>query len=52
LEEPQRFERTLQLVTDMDQAAYNKVVAGAFALGERYLTDPTPVERSWKMFNA
>jgi glycosyltransferase involved in cell wall biosynthesis len=51
LEEPERFERTLQQVIDMDQAAFDKLAVGAFALGERYLMDPAPVDASWRMFN-
>jgi hypothetical protein len=35
----------------MDQAAFDKLAVGAFALGERYLMDPAPVDASWRMFN-
>ena len=52
LEDPQRFARTIQELVDMDQSAFDRLSAGAFALGKRYLTDPAPVERSWKMFRS
>jgi len=50
LEDPERFTSTVQQATDMDQASYDQLVNGAYALGTRYLNDPTPVERSFRMF--
>lgn len=50
LEDPERFTSTLQRVTDLDQAAFDQLVQGAYALGTRYLNDPAPVERSFRMF--
>lgn len=50
LEDPERFTRTLQRATDLDQAAFDQLVQGAYALGTRYLNDPAPVERSFRMF--
>lgn len=50
LEDPERFTSTVQQATDMDQTSYDQLVNGAYALGTRYLNDPTPVERSFRMF--
>ncbi|HNU56716.1 MAG TPA: glycosyltransferase [Flavobacteriales bacterium] len=50
LEDPARFTAALQQAVDMDQAAYDRLVHGAYAIGARYLNDPDPVERSYQMF--
>lgn len=50
LEDPGRFTTVLQAAVDMDQQAYDRLVQGAYAMGSRYLNDPAPVERSYRMF--
>lgn len=44
------FESALQTAVDMDQTAYDALARGAYAMGTRYLNDPEPVERSFRMF--
>ena len=44
------FERALQTAVDLDQTAYDALARGAYAMGTRYLNDPAPVERSFRMF--
>lgn len=50
LEDPARFSAVLQQAVDMDQAAYDELIGGAYAMGSRYLNDPAPVERSHRIF--
>ncbi len=50
LEAPDRFTDVLQLLVDMDQATYDRLIKGAYALGSRYLNDPVPVELTFAMF--
>lgn len=50
LEDPDRFSAVLQQAVDMDQAVYDELVSGAYAMGSRYLNDRAPVERSHRMF--
>lgn len=50
LEAPGQFVQVIQQAVDMDQATYDRLAQGAYATGARYLTDPTPVERSYRMF--
>jgi glycosyltransferase involved in cell wall biosynthesis len=50
LEEPERFRRVLQELTDMDDQAYQKLADGAFALGLRYLSDKSALEKCLAMF--
>ena len=52
LEAPERFRAVLQELVDMDQQAYDVLVQGAYTLGDRYLNDPAPVERSYNLFCA
>ncbi len=52
LEDPNRFSEVLQQMVDMDQAAYDRLSDGAYAMGMRYLTDPVPVKRSLALFTA
>lgn len=52
LEDPARFTSTLQQAVDMDQKAYDRLVQGAYGIGARYLNDPDPVERSYRMFKS
>ena len=40
------FTEAAQGMMDMDQLAYDPWTLGAFALGERYLSDPAPVQRT------
>ena len=44
------LEHALQTAVDMDQMAYDVLARGAYAMGTRYLNDPAPVERSFRMF--
>jgi glycosyltransferase involved in cell wall biosynthesis len=50
LEHPEGFEAALQQAVDMDQRTYDERVRGAYAMGSRYLNDPAPVQRSFRMF--
>lgn len=50
LEDPGRFTGALQQLIDVDQARFDALARGAFALGERYLNDPANVERSSALF--
>ncbi|MCC6542527.1 MAG: glycosyltransferase [Flavobacteriales bacterium] len=50
LEDDARFTATLQRAVDMDQVGLDRLVEGAYAIGARYLNDPLPVERSFRMF--
>ena len=49
LTERNPFTEATQRLVDMDQAAYDPWVAGAFTLGERYLNDPAPVKRTLEL---
>ncbi len=44
------FHRTLQELVYMDQVQYDAIADGAFAMGTRYLNDPTPIQQSLSMF--
>jgi glycosyltransferase involved in cell wall biosynthesis len=50
LERPAAFTQAIQELVDMDQVAYDRWSAGAFALGARYLADPAPIEKSLALF--
>lgn len=50
LEDPEAFERVLQTAVDMGQAEHDTLVHGAKAMGDRYLSDPRPLERTYRMF--
>lgn len=50
LDRPEAFSRAIDRVVAMDQAAYDQWAAGAFRRGGRYLSDPTLVEASFKLF--
>lgn len=43
------FTAAMQELVDMDQHAYDTIVAGAFAIGDAYLNDPAPVEGTARM---
>ncbi len=45
------FARALDQLLHADQRQFDRWCAGAFALGERYLNDTEPVERSYLMFH-
>ena len=47
---PERYTAAIQTLVDMDQAAYDAWSSGAYALGKRYLSDPIPVELSYRLF--
>ena len=51
LEEPERFRGVIEELVAMDQPAYDAWVRGAAALGQRYLADPSSVERSLALFS-
>lgn len=44
------FARTIDRVAAMDQEEYDQWSEGAFKRGDRYLSDPTLVESSYKLF--
>ena len=46
LDRPSLFTEAAQGLMDMDQVTYDPWTLGAFALGERYLSDPAPVKRT------
>lgn len=50
LEEPEKFDSVLAQLVGMDGSAYEVWALGASALGKRYLTDATGLERSLAMF--
>lgn len=50
LDRPGDFHRALQELVHMDQGQYNVLAAGAFAMGSRYLNDPTPIQQSLSLF--
>lgn len=50
LEEPEKFDSVLAQLVGMDGSAYAVWALGASALGKRYLTDATGLERSLAMF--
>lgn len=50
LEGPTAFTRTLQHAVDMDQGDLDELVNGAKAMGDRYLSDPATLERTYRMF--
>jgi len=50
LESPEHFVAAIQGLVNTDQPTYNAWSAGAYALGMRYLNDPAPVERSFRLF--
>lgn len=50
LETPERYTAAIQTLVDMDQATYDAWSSGAYALGTRYLSDPIPVELSYRLF--
>lgn len=50
LEDPTLFVKALQELVNMDQANYDRLAEGAFALGARYLADPVPVQCNLAMF--
>lgn len=52
LEEPERFDSALAQLVGMDDSAYGAWVVGASALGKRYLTDATGLERSLALFTS
>ena len=49
LGDPTRFITVLQQLVDMDQAAYDPWVNGAWTRAERALDDPTTVERTFDL---
>ncbi len=51
LEAPATFATALDQLVAMDQAAYDRLSQGAFALANRYLQDPVTLERSYALFN-
>lgn len=50
LEDPGQFHTALQAAVDMGQTDHDRYVSGAYAMGARYLNDPEPVERTYRMF--
>jgi glycosyltransferase involved in cell wall biosynthesis len=50
LDRPGDFHRAVQELVHMDQAQYDVLATGAFAMGKRYLNDPTPVQQSLSLF--
>ncbi len=51
LEEPERFNATIEALLSMDQLGFDRLANGASQLSERYLSDPANVERSYLLFN-
>lgn len=50
LEGPARFTAAVQELVDMDQAAFDRLSAGAYAIGMGQVNDPATTERTLKMF--
>jgi glycosyltransferase involved in cell wall biosynthesis len=50
LDRPGDFHRAVQELVHMDQVQYDMLASGAFAMGMRYLNDPTPVQQSFSLF--
>ena len=50
LDRPAGFTEAVQQLVDMDQGAYDRSSAAAFALGKRTLDDPEPVQRTLELF--
>ncbi len=50
LENPGQFEEVLQELVDMDDLAYQRLCAGAFALAGRTVNDQEPVKKYVQMF--
>lgn len=46
LEDPRAFEKTIEALLVLDQNGFIGLSAGAFALGKRYLADPSPIQQS------
>ena len=51
LEDPKRFEETLQRLVDMSPTDHSALVGGASELGARYLSDPAGVQRNLALFS-
>lgn len=50
LDRPGAFARTIDRLVEMDQEEYDRLAEGAFRRGGQYLSDPTLVEASFKLF--
>ncbi len=49
LDRPKAFTAAIQALVDMGQEDYDRLSAGAFALGARTLNDPKPVEQTFDL---